>query len=181
MNWRLKGILAVVLLAVNSIMAAAAVPDGVGPQGILMWEKPRDMPELNFKDGLGNALTLTDFEGKTVLLNIWATWCGPCREEMPTLDAVQKGLGGVDFEVVALSIDRQMTAVKDFYQEIGVKHLHKYIDESTMAGANLGAVGIPTTLLINRQGDEIGRLVGSTEWDSPEMIAFLRTMIERSK
>ena len=163
-------------------LAAANPPSGIGPQGFMLYEDPRDLPELNFKDGNGESLTLSDFQGKTVLLNIWATWCGPCREEMPTLDALQAALGGEDFEVVALSIDRKgIEVVQDFYTDVGIEQLRQYIDITGMAGTKLGAVGIPTTLLIDPHGDEIGRLVGATEWDSPEMTEFLKENIGPSK
>ncbi|MEX1058554.1 MAG: TlpA disulfide reductase family protein, partial [Natronospirillum sp.] len=112
------------------------------------------------------------------LVNLWATWCGPCREEMPTLDALQSELGGAGFEVVALSLDRQgASAVTQFYQEIGIEHLSVYVDDSGMAGNKLKAVGIPTTLLLNTEGQEIGRLVGTAEWDSAEMITFLADIL----
>lgn len=176
----IERILAIALLTVTSLVAAANVPKDVGPQGFLIWESPRALPDLSFKDDQGNALNLSNFEGKVVLLNVWATWCGPCREEMPTLDSVQEELGGPDFEVIALSIDRQVEAVDAFFQEIDIKHLRKYIDESTMAGTELGAVGVPTTVLIDRHGEEIGRLVGATEWDSPEMIGFLKRVIKKT-
>src|SRR3546814_2217971 len=104
-----------------------------------------------------------------ILLNIWATWCGPCREEMPTLDRLQARLGGPDFEVVALSIDRAgIAVVSEFYDEIRVQHLAEYIDESAKAAGQLNAVGLPTTLLIDREGQEIGRQVGPAEWDAHE-------------
>ena len=82
----------------------------------VMSDALKPVPELNFIDGEGHARTLADFKGKVVLLNIWATWCGPCRKEMPTLDRLQVALGGVDFEVVPLSIDRKgMEVVNKFY------------------------------------------------------------------
>lgn len=174
--------LAAALWVAITSLAAAEPPERVGPNGFLLWESPRDVSEISFEDGDGTPLTLADFEGKLILLNIWATWCGPCREEMPTLDALQAELGGTDFEVVALSIDRKgIDVVKEFYQDVGIEHLRQYIDSTGMAGAGLGAVGIPTTFLIDRHGDEIGRLVGATEWDSPEMTEFLTEMIESSK
>jgi thiol-disulfide isomerase/thioredoxin len=173
--------LTVVLAAAVSV-AAADVPKKVGPQGFLLWEKPRAVPELSFATGDGRSLTLADFHGKVVLLNIWATWCGPCREEMPTLDALQAELGSSAFEVLALSIDRAgIGAVKEFYQEIGIRHLNQYIDQTATAAPKLSVVGIPTTLLLDRQGRELGRLVGSIEWDSPEMVTFIREMIETTK
>jgi len=97
---------------------------------------------------------------------------------MPTLDRLQAALGGPDFEVVALSIDRSgIEAVDKFYAEVGVAHLARYIDESGRAAPRLNALGLPTTLLIDRQGREIARHVGPAEWDAPEILSFLRRQL----
>ncbi|MFQ5784936.1 MAG: TlpA family protein disulfide reductase [Alphaproteobacteria bacterium] len=160
-------------------------PGEVAPAALPSFEfipldEPRSLPELRFVDGDGSALSLTDLRGRLVLLNIWATWCAPCRREMPTLDRLQAELGGADFEVVALSIDRQgVPAVKAFYQELGLEALRIYVDKSTKASRDLGILGIPTTLLIGRQGRELGRVVGPAEWDSPEAVALVRRYLER--
>ncbi|WP_328600474.1 TlpA family protein disulfide reductase [Mesorhizobium xinjiangense] len=147
----------------------------VSSRSFVMHEVPRPLPEIKFEDGNGEALTLADFSGRTVLLNIWATWCVPCREEMPTLDALEADLGGPGFEVVALSVDRAgPDVVRKFYAEIGIRHLGLYIDASMQASFDLGAPGLPTTLLIDGEGQELGRLIGPAEWDTPEMIAFLK-------
>lgn len=145
-------------------------------------EKPNPLPDLRFVGGDGRALTIDDFRGKLVLLNIWATWCVPCRSEMPTLDRLQAKLGGSGFEVLALSIDRQgIAAVKAFYEELGLDALRIYVGESANAMRDLGIVGIPATLLVDREGRETGRLDGPAEWDSPEMISFLRRQIATAK
>ena len=141
-------------------------------------QEPRPVAETRFQDGSGRHLTLADFQGRVVLLNIWATWCAPCRKEMPTLDRLQAELGGPDFEVVALSMDRGgPELVKKFFTETGVTHLALNIDTSARAMFTLGALGLPMTLLIDRDGKEVGRLIGPAEWDSPEMIEFLRGRI----
>ena len=108
-----------------------------------------------------------------VLLNVWATWCAPCREEMPTLDRLQAQLGGDDFHVLPLSIDRAgLGPVQRFYDEIGIRHL----------GQSFAVIGLPTTLLIDRQGRERGRLTGPAEWDSAEAIEQFQTIIaERNR
>jgi len=143
-------------------------------------DAPRMIPDLQFEDSSGRNLTLADFRGTVVLLNIWATWCGPCREEMPTLDRLQAELGGPDFQVVALSIDRAgLRVVSEFYDEIGIAHLRKYIDESGKASRQLNAMGLPTTLLIDRESREIARHVGPAEWDTPEMVEFFRRQLSR--
>jgi thiol-disulfide isomerase/thioredoxin len=154
--------------------AAAAVTS----QNFAIHETPRPLPEIRFEDSEGQPRTLADFSGKVVLLNIWATWCIPCRKEMPTLDRLQAELGGPDFEVVALSIDRAgPEVVRKFFGEIGIKHLALHIDASSKAMFTLGVVGLPTTLLIDRESREVGRLIGPAEWDSPEMVAFIRTHV----
>lgn len=137
---------------------------------------PRVLPNLRFTNGNGRAMTLQDFRGKFVLLNIWATWCPACRREMPTLDRLQTKLGGPDFEVVALSMDRGGPfAVRTFFDEVEIKALRIYVDSSSGAVTeNLGAAGIPVTLLIDREGREIGSRIGPAEWDSPEMINLIR-------
>ncbi|HVB16787.1 MAG TPA: TlpA disulfide reductase family protein [Stellaceae bacterium] len=136
---------------------------------------PRPLPELHFTDASSRQLSLADFRGRLVLLNLWATWCVPCRKEMPTLDRLQARLGGPGFEVVALSIDRKgLEAVQPFYQELGLKALRTYVDESGRAAREIDAPGVPTTLLIDREGREIGRVVGPAEWDSPQAEAVIR-------
>lgn len=138
-------------------------------------EAPRSLPETSFEDGNGQPLTLADFDGKMVLLNIWAPWCLPCREEMPALDALEAELGDAAFQVVPLSVDRAgPDAVRRFYSDIGIRHLGLYIDASMQSSVDLAAPGLPTTLLIDAKGREIGRLIGPAEWDAPEMIAFLK-------
>lgn len=145
-----------------------------GPQGLRLWRAAREVPRIEFKDAQGRPLTLEDFRGKLVLLNIWATWCGPCREEMPSLDRLQTQLGGESFQVVALSIDQAgVHVVKDFYKKVQVTNLNIYLDETGLAGSKLGSAGVPVTLLIDLEGREVGRLVGATKWDSDEMVRFL--------
>lgn len=137
------------------------------------------MPELQFIDGDGRGLSLADFRGRVVLLNVWATWCVPCRQEMPTLDRLQAKLGSPNFQVVALSIDRAgVSVVKQFYQELGLTALGTYVDQSGKAAGSLATVGIPTTLLVDRDGQEIGRKVGPAEWDSPEVVALIHRHLE---
>jgi len=150
------------------------------PPNFIIHSAAKAVPDIAFADEHGRSVSLKDFRGKFVLLNVWATWCGPCRKEMPTLDRLQAALGGERFQVVALSIDRSgVAAVQKFYAETGVRHLAFFIDTTGRAGGNLGLLGLPGTLLIDPQGGEIGRLIGPAEWDSPEMIAFLESQIAR--
>ena len=139
---------------------------------------PKAIPELRFVDGAGRALSLADFRGKVVVLNIWATWCAPCREEMPALDRLQAQLGGERFQVVALSVDQQGVPIaRKFFSEVGIKTLPLYVDPSAKAAFTLDAAGLPATLLVDRAGREIGRHLGAVKWDSPEVLARLRRAI----
>jgi thiol-disulfide isomerase/thioredoxin len=146
-----------------------------------MHAAPRPVPEITFKNGQGEPMALADFRGSVVLLNVWATWCAPCRREMPTLDRLQGELGGPEFQVVALSIDRKgLPAVQEFYAELGLKTLPIYVDETGAAQRALSVLGLPTTLLLDREGNEAGRLLGPAEWDTPGMVAFLRDYLNRT-
>jgi thiol-disulfide isomerase/thioredoxin len=143
--------------------------------------KPQPLPDITIADASDAAKPLSDFAGKVVLLNIWATWCHPCREEMPTLDRLQAELGGKDFEVVAVNIDKGGNEkAKTFLEETGVTKLALYTDPSGKLFATLKTVGMPTTLLLNRAGEEIGRLVGPAVWDSPEAVALIKAAIAAS-
>ncbi len=138
-------------------------------------KSPEAVPDITFNDASGKEIKLSDFKGRTVLLNLWATWCAPCREEMPSLDRLQKALGSDKFEVVALSIDRQgVEASKKFLEEVKVTALKLYSDATAKQGTALKIVGMPTTILINKDGLEVGRLAGPAEWDSAEA----KTLIE---
>jgi thiol-disulfide isomerase/thioredoxin len=151
------------------------------PPGFSMHPEPRSLPEIRFENGEGEAMSLADFKGSLVLLNIWATWCAPCRREMPTLDRLQATLAGADFQVVALSLDRNgLPVVQEFYAELGLETLPIYVDESGAAQRALNVLGLPTTLLLDRDGNEVGRLLGPAEWDSPQMVGFFREYLKRS-
>lgn len=182
------GILGIAILAAAGIgiyysLTPANRSTGTGqPLGgfpLRLHSASKTFPNVAFENGAGRKVTLADFRGKVVLLNLWATWCAPCRKEMPSLDRLQRQLGGPGFEVVALSIDRGGTAaVQIFYEEINVRALAVYIDASGQAPGQLGVVGIPTTLLIDGAGREIGRLTGPAEWDSPAAIAAIRRHLD---
>jgi len=147
--------------------------------GVLVPDRPRKLPALSFKDGEGKDLTLADFAGRTVLLNVWATWCAPCREEMPALDALQRELGGADFGVVAVSVDTQAPEkAGDFLTELKIANLGFYADATAKLFQDLKiagrGVGLPTTILIDKQGCEIGYLPGPANWASEDAKALIR-------
>ena len=166
------------IAAIVSMLLLAFQAHAANPVGMPLHAEPREMPEISFEDETGERRDLSAWRGKVVLLNVWATWCGPCRREMPTLDRLQDRLGSPAFEVVALSIDRAgPDVVRRFYDEIAIKHLEILVDRRGVAARSLGIPGLPTTLLIDRQGRELARLVGPAEWDTPEMIAFFDTIV----
>ena len=142
---------------------------------------PADPPRplsVNFKGPEGQDLRTADFKGKTVLLNLWATWCGPCREEMPALNNLQKDMGSDDFEVVAVNIDTGSDEKpKAFLQEIGIDSLGYYRDSSmgvfnAMKKEGL-AFGLPVTLILDKQGCLVSAMNGPAVWDSPDAKAMI--------
>lgn len=171
----MKMILSVLAFAVLVMTAALAQK----PTAMTLHEEPQLVPKIVFADESGEPRTLGDWRGKVVLLNVWATWCAPCRAEMPTLDRLNARLGGEGFEVVALSVDRAgADVVRKFFDEIGVG-LPVFADQDGTALRSLELFGLPATLLIGPDGMELGRLAGPAEWDTPEMVAFLKGIIER--
>jgi thiol-disulfide isomerase/thioredoxin len=142
---------------------------------------PRPAPELAFQDAQGHPLSLEDFRGQVVVLNLWATWCGPCRSEMPSLDRLQAEAGGAGLHVLPLSVDRaDLAQIQTFYQDTGIQHLNIYRDPSAAASRALGAFGLPTTLVIDAEGREVGRVIGPAEWDSAEALAALRAVMAKT-
>ena len=146
---------------------------------------PRRLPELAFTDAGGKPRTLADFRGRTVLLNLWATWCVPCRKEMPALDALQGKLGSDKFEVVAVNIDtRNLDKPKAWLSEVGIARLGYYSDSSAKVFQDLKAIGkaigMPTTLLIDPNGCELGTLAGPAEWASEDAVRLIEAALGKS-
>ena len=149
-----------------------------------MAQSPMRVPDVTFTDATGKPTTLADFKGRTVLLNLWATWCVPCRKEMPTLDAVQAKLGGPNFQVVAVNIDtRDPGKPKQFLADIGVRSLTYYADPSAKTFQDLKAVGrafgMPTTMLVDPNGCELGTIAGPAEWASDDAIKLVSAAIRK--
>jgi thiol-disulfide isomerase/thioredoxin len=146
--------------------------------------EPRRLPSLSFRDPGGAEKTLADWRGRTVLFNLWATWCVPCRKEMPALDALQGKLGSPDFEVVAVNIDtRDPAKPRAWLAEVGIGRLAYYADPSAKVFQELKAVGkafgMPTTLLIDAAGCELGALAGPAEWASPDAVKLVEAALKR--
>ena len=145
-------------------------------------KSPLKIPDLAFQDAAGKQLTLEHWRGRTVLLNLWATWCVPCRKEMPALDALEQRLGGPEFEVVAVNIDtRDAEKPRAWLKEVGVTKLAYYADPSARTFQDLKAIGrafgMPTTLLIDPHGCEIGTINGPAEWASDDAIKLIKAAL----
>jgi len=145
-------------------------------------ESPLRVPDLAFQDASGKPLTLDRWRGRTVLLNLWATWCVPCRKEMPALDALQQQLGGPKFEVVAVNIDtRDLDKPRAWLKEVGVKKLAFFADPEAKTFQDLKAIGrafgMPTTVLVDPQGCEIGSIAGPAEWASDDAVKLIQAAI----
>lgn len=147
-------------------------------------KSPLKVPDLSFQDAAGKPLTLEHWRGRTVLLNLWATWCVPCRKEMPALDALEQRLGGPAFEVVAVNIDtRDPDKPKAWLKEVGVQKLAYYADPAARTFQDLKSIGrafgMPTTLLIDPKGCEIGTIAGPAEWASDDAIKLINAALGR--
>jgi thiol-disulfide isomerase/thioredoxin len=151
---------------------------------LTMATKPRQLPDLAFNDADGKPRKLSEWNGKTVLLNLWATWCVPCRREMPALDKLQTTLGGKDFEVVAINIDtRDPDKPKNFLKDSNLTHLGYFHDDKAkvfqdLKSANL-ALGMPTSVLIDGTGCEIANIAGPAEWASDDAVNLLKAAVAK--
>jgi thiol-disulfide isomerase/thioredoxin len=147
--------------------------------------EPQKLPDLAFTDAGGQPHKLSDFKGRTVLLNLWATWCVPCRKEMPALDALQAKLGDDKFQVVAVNIDtRNLDKPKAWLDEVGITRLGYFADPSAKVFQDLKAIGkalgMPTTLLVDPNGCELGTMAGPAEWASDDGLKLIEAAKARS-
>lgn len=180
---RVAWVLAAALVAAPMAWAevASQAPPETGavkamaPKNYVVNETPGPRVALRFDDGEGKQHSLADFEGKVVLLNVWATWCPPCVKEIPALDRLVTALGDADVAVVAVSVDSKgIDAVRKKFVDLGVHSLAAYIDTSGQAMKAVRAVGLPTSLLLDRDGRVLGRIVGPAAWDDEATAAFLK-------
>ena len=138
--------------------------------------------DAEFFNEANEKVHLSQWRGKVVLVNLWATWCAPCRKEMPSLAALQAQVGSPDFEVVAISLDRKgADPAAAFLIETGATSLKLYVDPSAAALDKFLSPGLPTTVLLDRDGNEIGRLLGPAEWSSTEAITLIRAAVAEKK
>jgi thiol-disulfide isomerase/thioredoxin len=146
---------------------------------LTMASSPLQLPDLSFQDSDGKTRQLSEWKGRTVLVNLWATWCVPCRKEMPALDQLQASLGSKDFEVVAINIDtRDLEKPKNFLKEAGLTKLAYFHDQKAKVFQDLKsagrALGMPTSVLVDSAGCEIATIAGPAEWASDDAVKLIK-------
>ena len=150
-------------------------PAWAAPEGFEV-SSPQTLPEIVFQDENGSTVSLADFKGKTVVLNLWATWCAPCVTEMPDLNTLQKRLKDKGVEIITVSMDRSIEKVQGFYKKTGIDALPLYWDSTRSLGFDLGFNGLPATIIVNTNGQEVARVSGPLNWLDQEIEAFLLTV-----
>lgn len=177
---RLLAFYTALLLGVNGAHAEGVDWQGLRDAGLTRMapsETPEPVPDIAFTDREGNEMRLTDWQGKVLLVNFWATWCAPCREEMPSLDALQAEMGGDDFEVLTIAAGRNpLPAIDKFFNEQEITGLPVLRDERQHLSRALGVMGLPVTILIDRDGNEVGRVIGDIDWNSEQVRDLISQM-----
>lgn len=136
------------------------------------------LPDAVFTTEEGREARLSDFRGQPMLVNFWATWCAPCRQEMPSLDALQAAFAKTPFKVMTIATGRSPAAAIDrFFAETGVSHLPRHRDPDMRLARAMGVLGLPVSVLIDAEGQEVGRLIGDADWSSPEAHALVTRLL----
>lgn len=181
---KLKSALLYTALAIvaNAAMAESPAPYEFNPADLpkLIWHaEPMAPSTVPFTAEDGSEMTIADYNGKYVVMNFWATWCVPCRVEMPSLSRLQSALGGDDFEVATIATGRNpRPAIDRFFEEIEVTNLPKHIDNNMRLARSMRIMGLPVTVILDREGNEIARLTGEEHWDTDIVYAMVRSLIE---
>jgi thiol-disulfide isomerase/thioredoxin len=181
---RLKLLAAVymgIALTANPLLADRAALEALRAESMakLMFSEPISPSTQAYFDPAGAQHYLADHKGKIVLVNFWATWCGPCREEMPGLEALQTDLGGEDLVVLPIATGRNdLTGIRRFFEETGVQNLPVLLDPKMALSREMGVMGLPVTVILNRDGDEIARLMGDADWSSDSAKAIIKALID---
>jgi thiol-disulfide isomerase/thioredoxin len=174
--------LLLVLPAGLSTPRAATAASGQPPLGeFVPASPPQPAPKVTFADAEGKTFGLSDFSGKVLLVNLWATWCAPCRQEMPSLERLQTRLGD-SITILAISEDMGGSkAVAPFVAKLGLKAVKTYLDPKGGVERAFKVDGLPTSFVLDRQGRVLGRVEGGAEWDSPKMLAILDPLLTRDE
>ena len=175
--YALAGFCAICVAAEPNRAGLLAARDG-DMRKLVVHEDPHPVPQTGFETREGAALTLGEFRGKVVVLNFWATWCAPCRKEMPSLDRLQAQFGKGQLEVLALAVGfNSPIAVKKFLEEFGIQDLSVFLDPKQAVAREMGVLGLPVTVLIDREGNEVARLTGDAEWNSDSAVQIVSILI----
>ena len=172
-----------VLLSANPSTAedySAAVELRDGDMRKLLFSEPKDVSTESFSTPEGTNVTLAEFHGKTVVLNFWATWCAPCRKEMPALEELRNTLGGDNFDVIAIATGpkNEPRKIAKFFADNGISDLPVYLDPKSRFANDMGVRGLPITVVLNAQGQEIARMRGDAEWASENAFDVLKAVME---
>lgn len=163
--------------AAADLAEAAALREG-DMQKLIFLAEPIAAGQTPFTDPEGGSHSFADYHGQVVLVNFWATWCAPCRKEMPMLDALQAELGGEDFQVVTIATGRNSVAgINRFFEEVGVTRLPVLLDPKSTLAREMLVLGLPMTMLLDRNGQEIARLRGDADWASESALAVIGAVI----
>ena len=168
-----------VSLAADAALEALRVGD---MKKLNLHSTAKEVPEAVFFTEDGGEMTLAAYKGKVLLVNFWATWCAPCRKEMPSLAALQDEFGGEDFAVVTIATGRNPPpAMKKFFDEIGVTNLPLHRDPKQAVARKMAVLGLPVTVVLNSKGQEIGRLLGDADWHSDEARALVAALLPKAE
>ncbi|MFA7434258.1 MAG: TlpA disulfide reductase family protein [Gemmobacter sp.] len=176
-----------IVLALYTAFALGANPAAADPALAALLEgdmrklsfhaEARAVPQVAFHDPDGAEYRLGDWQGRHVLVNFWATWCAPCREEMPALEQLQAEFGGERFEVVTIATGRNsVEGIERFFAEVGVTGLPVLLDNRSALGREMGVMGLPVTVLLDPEGQEIARMLGEADWSGPSARALVTAL-----
>lgn len=163
--------------AMADMSAVGALREG-SMKKLIFHSEPKPASAVGFSDADGGTHSLADYQGQVVVVNFWATWCAPCRKEMPALDALQQEFGGADFQVVTIATGRNpLPAIRSFFDEAGVTALPILLDPRQELAREMRVLGLPATVVLDRDGQEIARMIGDAEWHSDSARAIVQALI----
>lgn len=169
------------MLGANTALADTAALEALreGTMKKLRFIEPVAVSDVKFTDPEGGEHAFSQFQGKHVIVNFWATWCAPCRKEMPMLSELQDEFGGAEFEIVTIATGRnEIAGIRRFFDEVEVDNLPIYLDPRQKLAREMGVLGLPVTLVINPEGQEIARMIGDAEWNGESAKAIIKALIE---